>query len=75
MRDHLHLRPGHAVDVSQEPRSDFGHDHDAPAVGRQVLDDPPRQRVRPGQERVERRDDRLAAFAHEAQHLDPQSPG
>ena len=61
--------PTHRKRWPKAAATDLGHDHDAPAAGGQVLDHPPRQRVRIGQERVERNDDGLAAFTHEAQHV------
>ena len=37
-------------------------------MGGQVLNQSPRQRLRPGQERVERGDDRFTAVMYEIQH-------
>ena len=75
VRNHAHVRPRHAVDVGQQPGGNLRHHDDALAVGRQVLDQAARQRVRLGQQRVERGDDRLAAAATKSSTRAPHSPG
>ena len=75
VRNDVNGRPGYAIDAGQEVGCDAGHHDDPLAVGGQVLNQSPRQRVWLGQERVEGGDDRLAALAHEVQHAPAPIPG